>query len=520
MKLPTPIIVVGTIAALTLFVCALQSPGLTARMYYDSAARLEFKAPIYQWEGLPGAISTFPQRPLAIASFYANYLIGGMNPLYFRIVNLVLSAATAFVVMLIIGMLLDLPGPWADLTPGAKKTLSALLGVVFLAHPFQTYMTLYVWQRMALMSCLFTFLALAAYLAVRSGRLENKILGYAVCLVFFVCAMLSKENGVILPAALVSAEIALFRSSARRVLAVSVLVLAVTALTLAALSLLQHPHGKESLGSGFLSTIAAYYEESGVSLMDALLTQCRVTFYYISVLLFPSAGRAALVSPFVISRSITSPWTTAAAVAGMAGLIAATVYLIRKRPLSGFGLAFFLIGLAPEAVFVPQFAYFGYRAVLPMLGVLIVVADTASAALISLRSQSVDGILSKAVYLILGIWIVACCYSTVHRAVVWSDPVGFWREVVERLQENNKNIERIPASHALNNLGVLLQAEGKYEEGLSYIKRAVELYPEKATLNSSLGTALMRTGKPAEAAIDLCVDICVYTISAPTRRMG
>lgn len=56
-------------------------------------------------------------------------------------------------------------------------------------------------------------------------------------------------------------------------------------------------------------------------------------------------------------------------------LLTVAIYLLRKRPLSGFGLLFFLVNISPEYLLVPQYAFFGYRASLPMPGLLLIVAD-------------------------------------------------------------------------------------------------------------------------------------------------
>ena len=509
MKFPVTIAAVLLIVVFALIVAVLQYPGLHARMYYDSVVRIAGNEPIYKWEGFGNALKTFPQRPLPIISFYVNYLIGGMKPAYFRVVNFLLLAITAFVVVLLINLVLDLPSPWTNVPAIDKKLLSILLGMVFLVHPLQTYVTLYIWQRMALMSCLFYFLSFAVYMATRSGRIRNAILGYGACFLFFVCAMLSKENSVTLPGALILTEIMLIKSSWKNIFARSAIFLVVVLLILVPLSWLQHPHGKEHLGSGFLSTIALYYQQSHVTLMEVLLTQSRALFLYLSIIFFPSPIRAQLLHPFVISRSLVEPWITLPAVVGAAGLIVLTLYLVRKRPLSGFGLAFFFMNMIPEFILVPQYAFFGYRAILPMFGLLIMVADVVLAIVSASNMQSARKTACKVVFTVLGIWIVACGWVTVSRAAIWNDPVKFWRGVVDQLPVEDTDLERRVSSQALNNLGVLLQGRGKDREGLLYIQRAVRLSPKKALFRSSLGAAYFRIGEKrrAEASLKKALEI-------------
>ena len=96
-------------------------------------------------------------------------------------------------------------------SPFEKDITSVALGLLFLVHPLQSYVTLYIWQRMALMACFFYYASLAAFLAVRIGKIRNQAAGYGLCLGLFVCALLSKENTVTLPVSFIMAEIAFFR---------------------------------------------------------------------------------------------------------------------------------------------------------------------------------------------------------------------------------------------------------------------------------------------------------------------
>jgi Tfp pilus assembly protein PilF len=56
-------------------------------------------------------------------------------------------------------------------------------------------------------------------------------------------------------------------------------------------------------------------------------------------------------------------------------------------------------------------------------------------------------------------------------------------------------------SWSMNNLGLLLIDEGRYDEALPPLARAVELRPEAPAFANNLGVALERTGHPGSAAI-------------------
>jgi Tfp pilus assembly protein PilF len=55
-------------------------------------------------------------------------------------------------------------------------------------------------------------------------------------------------------------------------------------------------------------------------------------------------------------------------------------------------------------------------------------------------------------------------------------------------------------SWSMNNLGLLLIEQGRYEEALPPLARAVELRPDAPSFANNLGVALERTGHPSAAA--------------------
>ena len=494
MKLPASLTYLLLFIVFLLLVGALHYPGLNAPMYYDSATRIAGNGNIFSGGMIENVLAIFPQRPLPMATFYFNFLLTDMAPAYFRVFNLLLLSATALTLVLLINMTLELPGIADKATSKDKRMLSLALGLFFLVHPFHTYLTLYIWQRMALMSCLFYCLSMLAYVAVRSSKLKQ-LPGYGLSLMFYICAQSSKENSFTLPLVLIMFELAFFQHSWRSILNRSVILCSITLLVVAALSVLQHPHGNENLGSGILATIVQYYKESEISLFDAVLTQSRTLFEYISIILAPTPDRAQLVQPYAISRSLLDPVQTLPSVIGALSLVAAAFYLLKKRPLSGFGLLFFLVNISPASILVPQYAFFGYRASLPMAGLLLVVADVV---LMATRGAKNRTIASKGVIILLSLWILVAAGVATNRAVLWGDPILFWRGVVERIPEGSENLERKVASQALGNLAAMLQLEERHLEALPYNVRAAELTPDRANYHYKLASSYLRLGMTEE----------------------
>jgi protein O-mannosyl-transferase len=501
-------------AALPLFILvalAIHYPAFHTPLYYDSVGFLKQNEHVFASNNVFKVIKIFPQRPVSMLTFYLNYLIWGMNPVYFRLVNSIVLAMTAFIVALAYILMFEVAGPPAPGRSTEKQVVGLFLGLVFLVHPVHTYFVDYIWQRTALLSCFFYVAALAAYLATRSGRIRFTIAGYILCLALFCLALASKENAVTLPAVLILAEIAFFwegwKSLLKRAAVLALIMLALAGM----LSLLERPHGMGAAGSGIFGTIAEYYRESGLTLTQVLVSQCRGLFSYLGLILVPIPANVRFGTAQILYNSPLESASIMAAVIGALAMFGAGIYLLRKRPLSGFGLLFFLVNLIPESFTVPMFLFLAYRASLPMFGLLLVLSDGLLEILARTRSVreqkwylgTVPAALSAAI-LVAGLSLV-----TVSKANLWKDPILFWSDIVEGLPPYAQNVETRICLHALDSLGVALYRQGKNREAVATFQRGLEINPSYMPSYVNLAAAYAALGETAEAeaAVKRAVEI-------------
>ncbi len=473
--------------------------GLSAPMYYDSAGWIEKRRYIFDSHSIAAVINIYPQRPLPMLSFYANFLLFDMRPLYFRLVDIFLLSICAVIVLALVRVSCRV----VDQNKENSREVSAIAfccGLMFALHPLQQQVTLYIWQRSALMVTLFYYAALLVYLHLRSGGIRREAWGYLACFGLFACALFSKENAVTLPVILILAEIALFRAKLKPLLVRGAAYFLVTFVLLAVLSGLERAYGDSANQPGIILTIKQYYSESGLTFIRVILTQCRSLFLYLYAILLPTGANGPLVYPMRISTALFSPPITFPAVAGTAALAALGLASLFKRPLTCFGILFFLVTLAPEGLFVPQYQYFGYRASLPMLGVIFVVADVASAIVKragrAQRAREMKFALSIAAILATA-WLGAI---SVYKAGVWSDPPAFWHTTVAAFPEESPQVEVYPRAQAFHNLGLVLQERGLHHEAAKYLSKAAELEPKKPGTLSALAKSLSEIGRSEEAA--------------------
>lgn len=478
--------------------------GLSAPMYYDSWYFLAARAQVFDQEGLRGVIQMYPQRPVTMVTFYANFLMAGMDPSSFRVVNLFFLSLTALVLTLIVRLALHVVWlPDGELS-FEVTAMSLFCGLFFMVHPLQTMVTLYIWQRAALLACLFYFSSLLLYLASRCGKLQPAGAGYAGAFLLFLLGVFSKENVMTLPAVILLAEFAFFKTSwnglVKKAAVLVILVLGVLLLE----SLIHTPYGNAYKSAGILGTISRYYQDCGLSLKSVILTQSRMLFAYGSTVFFPTPSLIHLLSPQVLSRSLLSPSITLAAAFGVLLIVILGLFLLSRRPLCGFGILFFVLNLIPEALLVPQFAFLGYRALLPMLGLLLAACDCLLLIFQRIARRPVPyQVVRCGAVLLAMVALFAIAQVSIAKAQLWHDPIACWRDMVDNFPADQHSVERTVRLHALMGLGFSLAQAGGFSEAIPYFQRAVEIVPESPEAHFHLGVVSSKTGDFPEAVRQL-----------------
>ncbi len=478
-------------------VVALNYRAFDAPFYYDSTS-LQDHNYLFASGDIWQVIGFFPQRPVAMASLYWNYLIAGLNPYYFRFLNAVLMAMTGLMAALIIDMLYETPALKTTADGKYKHVFAILLGLIFVVHPVQSFLVLYIWQRFALLSSLFFFAAFVFYLGARTNRI-NTILGYSLSLVLFVLAMAAKENAIIFPIVVVLAEIAFFNANLKRIFKTVAFAAAAMVLAACIMSVLQRPHGSGSQASGIIATVSRYYLESGLTLAQVLINQCRILFSYVALIFDPEQYRLQLITPQVLILSLGQSIGTVAAILAAMLMGIAGIVLLRLRPLTGFGILFFVLGLAPESVLVPQYLFVIYRASLPMFGLILVLADIVLVILQRTRDRQHGSIVRISAIACLSIIAAVLSGITYSKAEDWRDPVVFWKKAVEQLPPLGDRIEKEGTRQLLDWLGSCLVNAGKNTEALEYYNKSLTLNRRRDSTYALMANAYIGMGDFAQA---------------------
>lgn len=347
--------------------------GLSGQFFFDDQANILAESPIRidslsfkELHGLMANGTGGPSgRPVARLSFALNYFFFDFDPFAFKLTNLLIHLATGGLVFLLALRLF--------LTPGLAKNerqatfFSALLAALWLLHPIQLLPVLHVVQRMTSLSAFFLLAALLCHIRSRDAGSTGQTLWFVVGWgIFWPLSFFSKETGALFPLFVLAWELVVRRhefggldSFARRF---SLAMLGAGGLALV------------YLFSPFGDWLWAGYSQRNFSLAERLLTEGRVLWFYMGLIVFPRLESLGLFhDDFSVSIGVTQPWSTLPALLGLFGLIWLAWRLRGRHVLATFGIAWFLIGHSLESSFLPLEMVHEHRNYLPLFGALLVV---------------------------------------------------------------------------------------------------------------------------------------------------
>ncbi|BAN36197.1 Tfp pilus assembly protein PilF [Sulfuricella denitrificans skB26] len=370
----TPYLIALAAFLASAFLVAIYWPGLHGEFFFDDGPSI-LKAEGVRIENL--SVESLRQvflnghaspsgRPVAQLSFALNYYFSGFDPFAFKATNLAIHLASGLLVLYLALHLLTAAMPQTR----QRNILIASGGVValWLLHPIQLLPVLHVVQRMTSLSAFFLLAALLLHVLgrKRGGRTgaTQLVLAWGI---LWPLSFFSKETGALFPLFVLAWELILRRSACGR--------LDRFARGFVALASLAFIAGMAYAVSPSMQWLWAGYDIRPFSLVERVLTEGRVLWFYLGLILFPRLEALGLYhDDIVISTGLLSPWTTLPALAGLASLVWLAWRMRTRAPLVSFGLAWFLIGHTMESTVLPLEIAHEHRNYLPILGILLAAA--------------------------------------------------------------------------------------------------------------------------------------------------
>jgi len=411
-----------------------------------------------------------PNRGLARLSFALNYYFAGgrFDIFAFKLTNVVIHVLNGLLIYWLSVLLLR---RFAEVTrsPSAEAGWSAmqsylplLVAALWVLHPIQLTSVLYVVQRMTSMAAFFVLTGLLLFVAGRirleSGRTYGLTwmfvgLAWGVGLGYF-----SKQNAVLLPFYAFLVELFFFRREAlprvarRRLYGFYALTVGLPVLA-----------GLAGLIFAW-DVIAQGYAHRDFTPWERLLTESRVLFFYLGLLLMPNLRAFGLYHDDIpLSTGWFEPWTTLPSVLLWVALVGLALWGVRRRAIWSFALLWYLVGHSLESSIVSLELVYEHRNYLPSFGILFAVAYY----LVSGLGRLANG--RRLVYPAAGLLVVVLAFTTFTRAGIWGDKYT----VIEFSLRNHPNSSRTHGEYAITN------ALYSDDVSLSYTHwaRAAELNP-------------------------------------------
>lgn len=446
-------------------------------------------------------------RRVAYLTFLVNQYLGPFEPLYYRLINILIHFAnTVLVYVLAYKTILltqkdDGSGGKTRLQPRGGKTAfgTALIAAsVFGLHPLNINAVSYIVQRMTSLAAFFSLLALLSYIvgAKARGRTASGV-AYALSCLFYIAGVFSKENAIMaVPLVALYDYVFISRFDTgffrKRFLAI----IALSAVTLIFISQYGQLRSFSSDLIGIMKNIGKPFPERSWMAVDIywtpvqhLLTEFRVVSRYLLLFIAPLPGLLVFDWwSFPVSTGIASPLATLISIAFIAGLVAFAIWKMKRLPFLSFGILWYLVAISLESFFAMGLdLYFEHRNYLPLAGLIMGIVGQIVAS--SEMRQRTAITVAVIVSLLLG-------SLTYARNYVWKDSVALWRDAA------SKNPDNIRALMSLGNAYLLSSdmpdAERSYIKvvQLSGMKRRVNFFNDGAY---SLGMIYLMKGELPKA---------------------
>lgn len=361
------------------------------------------------WEFVVSGQSGPTGRPVSLFTFALQAAAWPDNPWAVKSINLLVHCLNACLVYLVSYKLSRILG--SDKSQGTMIALFTALA--WALHPVHTSTVFYAVQRMALLSNLFMLMGIYFHLCLRlkdfSRQPATQLLGLSCSLgITGLLALFSKENALSLVFYLLTLEytvLARLQTDKNfRLWRIIFLWLPV------ALALL--------LPLVYLETLRAEFAASfNYSMGERVLTEARVLWGYLAVLLLPTTSNIGIFQEIGISTSLFSPLTTVLSILGWLLLLALVLLKPGHHRLPVFALFWYFAGHLVESTVLPLELVFQHRNYLAYFGILFFLVYS----FFTWTSQKM--LPGKYKALLFSLYLALLATNTVRVSTLWSNPI-------------------------------------------------------------------------------------------------
>ncbi|MFT4925946.1 MAG: tetratricopeptide (TPR) repeat protein [Phenylobacterium sp.] len=411
--------------------------------------------------------SGLDRRLIGYFSLWANYQIGGLDPVGYHVVNIVIHIINSLLVFVMVLQLIRYFNPSEQIDTRRQQMLWALVvAAIWALHPLNSQTVTYVVQRLASIVTLFYLLTIISYIQLRQQSSKPKAVAYGLLLLGCIIGGLhAKENFVSVFAFLYCWELLTCTVRVRRHL--------LTITTAAVFTLLV-----------FAPFLADFWLMLNVYTRDVYASSRGDYFYTQQLVLWDYIWR--FIYPINLQLNIDTVLETRlapmVALAMLSHIIVISVtYKYRKLiPLLFVGVAFFYASHLVESFAIPiKDLAFEHRTYIGNIGLLLAVASVLQ--FWWLKQPRSNAVNLSIVFTVVAVLLVFS-FGTIKRNMLWQTPLEFYaNEVALAPQQDRAN----------TSYGTELMKVDRFDEAEPYLKKSVDMNLAKNKVTASGLTAYM-----------------------------
>ncbi len=425
-------------------------------------------------------------RVLPSLTLWVDYQLYGDDPVGYHVVNLVFHIIAACGVFALAVALCTTPRLRGRYSPPAVLTLATVAALLFALHPIETEAVTYIIQRATVMSAACYIWAAATYVRarVRPAEAGGGVRRFAVPLLLGVAAVLSKENAVSLPLALLLIEWVCFQRPSWRYLTAGGAALLLLAVAVVAVKALlwnpQRPDGLPPFAfwQRMYLTLISYGTGGPMTTTPPAtvyaLTQATVLPRYLALIVLPWGQN---VDPTVVLQPRLAP-AVLTGVALIVALLGAGAALARRAPLATIGVWWFFVALSVESSLLPLAdAMAERRLYLAMPGV----ALAFGALFVVLQRRWPRAVMAAG-----AVAVAALTTLTAARNEVWQSQRSLWRDAADKSPDKARPWANLASAHLI---------DGRLDAAVDAYCKAFALAPDDEVIQDGLLEALTDLGR-------------------------
>lgn len=353
------------------------------------------------------------RRPISMMSFAINHYFSGLNPLSYKLTNVLIHIINCIAIYWLSLLLFNNIKSKELLV--SDHTLAFLVSLGWGIHPINLTAVLYVVQRMTSLAALFTICSICFYLKARKevniGQTNKGVLYLSLVVIFGILGVLSKENVALLFLFLFIIECILYREEQHsqkynQILSAFFAIFLIIPVLIAAIYTIITP-----------DWILRGYSATQFSMYERVLTELRIVWMYLYWILLPNNSNLGFFhDDITISTSLLDQTYPVVAGIGHIFFISILAYLwkTKKQPLVILGFSLFYASHLLESTVIPLMLTFEHRNYFGSFGVIL------AAFSIIFRSKGTSKNIA-----IIGIcaYLSITGFMTAQRAMTWGSGI-------------------------------------------------------------------------------------------------